>query len=65
MSVECSPTGEMIRYFLTKLNWGSIFNIFRDLIMGVMYYTNPRNEKLGNRKNEQTKKVRNSKKGDG
>ena len=58
MSVEWCPTGEITRYFLTKPNQGSIFKIFRDLIMVAMTQTDTRNGKQGNRRKNQTKKIK-------
>ena len=56
MSVEWCPTGEITGDFLTKPNQGSIFKRFRDLIMGVIPQTDPRNGKQGNINKKQTKK---------
>ena len=41
--------------FLTKLNQGSIFNNFRDLVMGVVPQTDPNK---GNRTTERKRKLR-------
>ena len=43
MAVVWCPTDKMTKDFLTKLNQGSIFKRFRDLVMGIMPQTDPNN----------------------
>ena len=45
----------MTRDFLTEPNQGSIFKIFRDLIMGGTQQVDPSNGKQGDRKNKENK----------